>query len=100
MGGLVRFARPLARATRGVILPYVTLMLVVIVGLAVLALDGARFMSLQTQLQNGGGALAPAGAAERARLPDAEDRANRAIHGLLANSSLFGTGPERTVQVA
>src|SRR5260370_19608624 len=57
-------------------------------------------MGLQTQLQNGGDALALAGAAELDRLPDAEDRAIRAIHGLLANSSLFGTGLERTVQVA
>ena len=31
--------------TSGVILPYVTVMLVVIVGLSVLALDGARLMS-------------------------------------------------------
>src|SRR5207302_8300160 len=37
--------------TRGMILPYVTVMLVVIVGVAVLALDGARYMSLQTKLQ-------------------------------------------------
>ncbi|MEA2949153.1 MAG: hypothetical protein QOI40_4483 [Alphaproteobacteria bacterium] len=97
---ITRFAKMFWSDTSGIILPYVTLMLVVIVGLAVLALDGARFMSLQTQLQNGADALALAGAAELDRLPDAEDRANRAIHGLLANSSLFGTGPERTVQVA
>ena len=39
--------------TDGVILPYVTMMLVVIIGISVLALDGARCMYLQTQLQNG-----------------------------------------------
>jgi Flp pilus assembly protein TadG len=44
--------------TDGVILPYVTIMLVVIVGVSVLALDGSRHMSLQTQLQNGADALA------------------------------------------
>src|SRR5260370_39703298 len=66
------------RDTSGIILPYVTLMLVVIIGLAVLALDGARYMSLQTQLQNAADALALAAAAELDRLPDSEDRAARA----------------------
>jgi hypothetical protein len=73
------------------ILPYVTLMLVVIVGVAVLALDGARYMSLQTQLQSGADALALAGAAELDRLPDSEMRAIRAINSLLANRTLFGS---------
>jgi Flp pilus assembly protein TadG len=44
--------------TDGVILPYVTMMLVVVVGVSVLALDGSRYFSLQTQLQNGADALA------------------------------------------
>lgn len=50
--------------TDGVILPYVTVMLVVIIGVAVLALDGARFMYLQTELQNGADSLALSAAAE------------------------------------
>jgi hypothetical protein len=37
----------------------VTLVLVVIVGPSVLALDGGRYMSLQTQLQKGADAPAP-----------------------------------------
>src|SRR6478672_5798305 len=65
--------------TDGVILPYVTLMLVVIIGVSVLALDGSRYMSLQTQLQNGADALALAGAAELDRTPTAIERANKAI---------------------
>jgi Flp pilus assembly protein TadG len=85
---------------RGVILPYVTLMLVVVVGVAVLALDGARLMSLQTQLQNGADALALAGAAELDRLPDSEARSVNAINSLLANSTLFGSGANRNVRVA
>ena len=40
-----QFARAFWNDTSGVILPYVTAMLVVIVGLSVLALDGARLMS-------------------------------------------------------
>jgi hypothetical protein len=76
--------------TRGMILPYVTMMLVVIVGLSVLALDGARLMSLQTQLQNAADALALAGAAELDRMPDAESRAINAVNNLVSNSVLFG----------
>jgi Flp pilus assembly protein TadG len=93
------FAKTFWNDTSGIILPYVTLMLIVIVGMAVLAIDGARFMSLQTQLQNGADALALAGAAELDRLPDAEDRAVNAIRSLLTNSNLFGAGPAKNVQV-
>lgn len=86
--------------TSGVILPYVTMMLLVIIGVSLLALDGARFMSLQTQLQNGADALALAGAAELDRLPDSETRAIEAMNHLLGNSSLFGSGEERNVQIS
>jgi hypothetical protein len=89
-----------ASDTRGIILPYVTIMLIAIVGVAVLALDGARYMSLQTQLQNGVDALALAGAAELDRLPDSENRALRALQTLVTNSSLFGAGADKSVQVA
>ena len=81
--------------TDGVILPYVTLMLVVIIGVSVLALDGSRYMSLQTQLQNGADALALAGAAELDRTPTAIERATRAINRLVTNSSLFGSGSDQ-----
>src|SRR5262245_2912884 len=86
--------------TSGVILPYVTIMLVVIVGLSVLALDGARLMSLHTQLQNGADALALAGAAELDRLPDSETRAGPALERLLTNSTLFGSAASRTIAVS
>src|SRR5262245_57486935 len=77
--------------TDGIILPYVTLLLVAIVGLCVLALDGSRYMSLQTQLQKGADALALAGAAELDRMPTAIARATNAINNLVTNSSLFGS---------
>src|SRR5215471_14389701 len=95
-----QFARTFWDDTSGIILPYVTMMLVVIVGLSVLAVDGARLMSLQTQLQNGADALALAGAAELDRLPDAETRARTAIERLLTNSNLFGSGASRTIEVS
>src|SRR5881227_389813 len=114
---IARSIKAFWRDTDGVILPYVTLMLVVIIGVAVLALDGSRYMSLQTQLQNGADALALAGAAELDRTPTAIERANKAIgfrceansstcqpiadgHGLVSNWSLFGSGPDRNVRVA
>jgi Flp pilus assembly protein TadG len=95
-----KFAGAFWNDTSGVILPYVTVLLVVIIGLSVLALDGARLMSLQTQLQNGADAMALAGAAELDRLPDAETRARTAIERLLNNSTLFGTGTNRTIAVS
>jgi len=95
---LAHFAKSFCADTHGLILPYVTMMLIVIIGVSVLALDGARYMSLQTQLQNGADALALAGAAELDRLPDARTRAIRAIDNLVANGTLFGQ--ERRVQVS
>lgn len=97
---LVRLAITLCNDTSGVILPYVTVMLVAIVGLAVLALDGARYMSLQTQLQAAADALALAGAAELDRFPDSEARAVNAINNLINNSILPGFGNSRNVRVA
>ena len=76
---IVQYVEGLWRDTQGVILPYVTVMLVVIIGVAVLALDGARYMALQTQLQSGADALALAAAAELDRTPTAIDRALNAI---------------------
>jgi hypothetical protein len=86
--------------TSGSILPYVTLMLAVIVGTSVLALDGGRFLSLQTQLQKGADALALAGAAELDRMPDAITRATNAVDDLISNSSLFGPAGSQTVAVS
>lgn len=83
----------------GMILPYVTIMLVVIIGLSVLAIDGARYMGLQSELQNGADALALAGAAELDRLPDAQLRSVAAITNLVTNRIASG-GAGTNVQVA
>src|SRR5215475_8145032 len=95
---LAKAAKSFGADTQGLILPYVTMMLIVIIGVSVLALDGARYMSLQTQLQNDADALALAGAAELDRLPDARSRALRGIDNLVANRTLFGQ--ERRVQIS
>jgi Flp pilus assembly protein TadG len=88
------------RDTSGVILPYVTVLLVVVVGTSVLALDGARYMSLQSQLQNGADALALAGAAELDQQSSSITRATNAINNLVTNSTLYGTGDYANVGVS
>ena len=88
-----QFFRAFWHDTDGIILPYVTVMLVVIIGVSVLALDGARYMYLQTQLQNGADALALTAAAELDRTPTAIARALNAI-------DKFGSGSDRNVKVA
>jgi Flp pilus assembly protein TadG len=72
--------------TSGVMLPYIAVLLPIIVGVSLLALDGAgRAFSLQTQLQNIADAAALAGAAELNRAPGARDRARNAITNLVTN---------------
>src|SRR5262245_31232605 len=79
------FARDLWNDTRGMMLPYVTAMLVVIVGVSVLAVDGARMVSLQTQLQQAADALALAGAAELDHRSTSITRATNAIASIVTN---------------
>ena len=93
LGKIVQLIKAFWDDTDGVILPYVTVMLVVIIGVSVLALDGARLMYLQTQLQNGADALALAAAAELDRTPTAIERALNAI-------GKFGSGSNGNVKVA
>ena len=83
----------------GVVLPYVALMLIAIIGLAALAIDGSRLMSVQTQLQNAADALALAGAAELDRRPDSIIRARAAIDDLIANA-IAGAGTDQAAQVS
>src|SRR5450759_2482374 len=86
-GKIVQLLKAFWGDTDGIILPYVTVMLVVIIGVSVLALDGARYMSLQTQLQNKVDALALAAAAELDRTPTAIQRALNAIHTFRSGSA-------------
>jgi Flp pilus assembly protein TadG len=86
----------------GFILPYVTIMLVVIVGVAVLAIDGARGVSLQSQLQKAADAYALAAAREldgtSATLADLQTRITNAF-ARVTNSTLAGMGgADTTVQ--
>jgi hypothetical protein len=98
---LWRDARALWRNTDGLMVPYVAVMLPVLVGFALLALDGSRRMSLQTQMQAAADSLALAGARELNKRPGAEARAISAManaHSAAKSAnSLFGVGPPPTL---
>src|SRR5204863_1953998 len=88
---LRRFTAVFWHDISGVILPYVTIMLVVFVGLGALALDGGRYMSMQTQMQGVADALALAGARELNQQAGARARATNAINNMVSNG-LTGLG--------
>jgi Flp pilus assembly protein TadG len=75
----------------GVALVLVAIMLPVIIGFAVLAIDMSRVNNLHNDLQKGADAFALAGAAELDGNGDAITRANRAIDNLIANQTDFST---------
>jgi len=89
---LGRFAARLWKDTDGIILPYVTVMLALFVGMSALAIDATRYMSLQTQLQKAADAAAIAAAEELDRLSTSTTRANNAATALVSNSPLFASG--------
>ena len=98
---LARRALALWRDTDGLMVPYVAVMLPVLVGFALLALDGSRRMSLQTQMQAAADSLALAGARELNKQTGAESRAISAManaHAATGSSNtLFGAGSSPTL---
>ena len=97
----VRRASALWRDTDGLMVPYVAVMLPVLVGFALLALDGSRRMSLQTQMQAAADSLALAGARELNKQAGAESRAISAMANAHAatqsSNTLFGVGSSPTL---
>jgi hypothetical protein len=85
--------RRLARDESGIIIPYVSLLLVAFIGLALLAVDGSRLFGMSTSLQKGVDAIAIAMAAELDGRPDAIERAERAGQELVDNAQVFGDAP-------
>jgi Flp pilus assembly protein TadG len=75
----------------GVALILVAIMLPVIIGFAVLAIDMSRVNNLHNDLQKGADAFALAGAAELDGNADAIIRARNAIDNLIANQTDFST---------
>ncbi len=95
-GALARRATALWRDTNGLMAPYVAVMLPVLVGFALLALDGSRRMSLQTQMQAAADSLALAGARELNKEAGAESRAISAMANTYGSTksanTIFGVG--------
>ncbi len=76
----------------GIAMVYVTMMLPVIVGMGLLAIDMGRVNNLQSSLQHGADALALAGAGELDLLPNAIGRSERAIANIItSNTAQFAT---------
>lgn len=85
---------------RGLALVFVSIMLPVLVGFSVLAVDMARVNNLHYDLQEAADAFALAAAAELDGNLDALIRANRAIDNLLDNQSRFSTTGLHTIERA
>ena len=88
---LARRASALWRDTNGLMAPYVAVMLPVLVGFALLALDASRRMSLQTQMQAAADSLALAGARELNKGAGAESRAISAMANAYASTKSANT---------
>ncbi len=88
-------ARRFARDEDGYVLPLATLMLLTFLGGTLLAVDGARYANLQTDLQKAADAAALAAAAELDLRPGALDRARDAAAALVANDQAMGTARGR-----
>ena len=82
---------------RGVALILVTIMLPVIVGFALLAIDMSRVNNLHNDLQKGADAFALAGAAELDGTAGSWARAERAMATLIDNRSNFSTAGRVTL---
>jgi len=98
VGRVPQFVTAFWHDTSGLMLPYVTTILAALAGFSMLAIDGSRYMSLQTQMQAAADALALAGARELNQQSGAQSRAISAM----ANTSfgndntLFGMGTAPT----
>jgi len=86
-----RLFRRFVSDEQGVALILVVIMLPVIIGFAVLAIDMARVNNLHNDLQKGADAFALAGAAELDGNYDAWSRAERAMDKLIDNTTNFST---------
>ncbi|WP_027152099.1 TadE/TadG family type IV pilus assembly protein [Mesorhizobium sp. WSM2561] len=94
---MLRFVRAFWHDERGIAMILVAIMLPVIVGFALLAIDMSRANGLHNDLQKGVDALALAAAAELDGKSDSITRANRAVANLLTNATKFSTSGNHTL---
>lgn len=85
----MRILRQFGRDESGLAMVLVAIMLPVIIGFALLVIDGSRAGNLHNDTQRGADALAMAGAAELDARPDAWTRAERAMENLVHNQTRF-----------
>lgn len=85
---------------RGVAMILVAIMIPVLIGFSLLAIDMSRVNSLHNDLQKGVDAMALAAAAELDGNSDAITRANRAVTNLVANKTLFSTSGDHQIALA
>lgn len=97
---MLRLLREFWNDQRGIAMILVAIMLPVMIGFAILAIDMSRATGLHNDLQKGIDALALAGAGELDGRPDSITRANRAITNLIANRSLFSTSGDHQIALA
>lgn len=90
--GSAQVANAFWRNSQGGIAAPLALLMPVLFGFGLLAIDAGRLFNLQTSLQGGADALAVAAAAELDSRPDSIIRANRAIDSLISNDQRFGEG--------
>ncbi|TPL10184.1 pilus assembly protein [Mesorhizobium sp. B2-4-14] len=99
---MFRILRNFWNDQRGMALILVSIMLPVIIGFSVLAIDMSRANNLHNDLQKGGDAMALASAAELDGRPDSITRADRALANLVANHYRFSgpTGEDQVLQAS
>lgn len=99
-----RVARRALRDNRGAVGVYVTVLLPVLIGGALLSVDGARLSSLNSFMQAGADAFALAGAAELdgQSQPTGDDsitRAKNAINNMMANRNKMALGDSGSASI-
>ena len=89
MGLMIAQLRKFGSDESGLAMILVSIMLPVLIGFALLVIDGSRMGNLHNDTQRGADALAIAAAAELDGQPDAWTRAERALENLVDNSTRF-----------
>ncbi|MBZ9662849.1 pilus assembly protein TadG-related protein [Mesorhizobium sp. ESP-6-4] len=97
---MLRTIREFWNDQRGIAMILVSIMLPVLIGFALLAVDMSRATGLHNDLQKGVDALALAAAAELDGNPDAITRANRAVTNLISNRTRFSTLGDHQIALA
>ncbi|TIT42073.1 MAG: hypothetical protein E5W75_27725, partial [Mesorhizobium sp.] len=85
---------------RGIAMILVAIMIPVLIGFSVLAIDMSRVNSLHNDLQKGIDAMALAAAAELDGRSDSITRANLAVTTLVTNNTLFSTSGDHPLVLA